>query len=720
MYLSAQEIHQDFHNRLRKLQLTQDEFIDEKILPAKDWVEILETQISSRIADLYSRVYKTRDQTFYTISSAGHEMMSLVGKASRYNDLCYAHYRDASFYLQRALKVHECNPLFDLIHSFVVSKSDQISGGRHKVLGNAKLFMPPQTSTIASHLPKAVGSALSIPRSKDLKLVSYLPYDSVVTCHFGDATLNHATALTAINCAHWLSYNKVPTPIVFVCEDNEIGISQKTTQGWINEQMRGKDPHIKYFYVDFTDLNLAYQCIVNAYHFSRKNKRPVFLHLKMVRLYGHAGNDREDLYRKKSDILNDLAKDPIIQLSQWLINSKAVTKQELVSILDRIDQQILSIYEKAIKQPKLQSRNEIMASLIPNFKKPAVNLVKHNLNNYQHPNPREQYTLAQSLNQSLHEILGKNPQACLIGLDIGKKGGVYNITSGLFKKFGPARVMNAPLDETTILGTGIGMSLNGFLPICEIQFLAYYHNAQDQIRGEASTLSFFSQGQFQNGIVIRIPGLAYQEGLGGHFHNDNTLSVFRDIPAVIIACPSNAKDASAMLKTCVEQAKQGRICFFIEPIALYHKKDLLDEKDEKWLFEYNQEEIQLGQIKVYSHSKASDQLIITYGNGLYLSRQAQEKLNERGIKIDVIDLRWLNCYQQEKLVEIAQKYKKILIVDECREKAALADELYRVIASACPQSTVTTLCSADSFISLGPSAKKLLVSTDEIIERISP
>ena len=140
------------------------------------------------------------------------------------------------------------------------------------------------------------------------------------------------------------------------------------------------------------------------------------------------------------------------------------------------------------------------------------------------------------------------------------------------------------LDEQSILGLAIGMGHNGFVPIPEIQFLAYLHNAEDQIRGEAATLPFFSNGQFTNPMVLRIAGLGYQKGFGGHFHNDNSLAVLRDIPGVIIACPSTGEDAAQMLRECVRLAREEqRVVVFLEPIALYPMRDLNAVQDGGWM-----------------------------------------------------------------------------------------------------------------------------------------
>ena len=162
------------------------------------------------------------------------------------------------------------------------------------------------------------------------------------------------------------------------------------------------------------------------------------------------------------------------------------------------------------------------------------------------------------------------------------KGGVYGVTRGLRDRFGSARVFDTLLDEQTVLGTALGTSLAGFVPVPEIQYLAYLHNAEDQLRGEAASLPFFSDGQYRNGMVVRIPGLAYQKGFGGHFHNDNSLAVLRDIPGIAVAVASHPHSAPGLLRGCLDLAREGRVCVYVEPIARYHTRDLFDG-DGGWL-----------------------------------------------------------------------------------------------------------------------------------------
>ena len=151
------------------------------------------------------------------------------------------------------------------------------------------------------------------------------------------------------------------------------------------------------------------------------------------------------------------------------------------------------------------------------------------------PEHGEPLTLADSINRALADALAAYPNAIAFGEDVGRKGGVYGVTRGLARRFGAGRVFDTLLDEQSILGLGLGSAVSGLLPIPEIQYLAYLHNAEDQLRGEAASLQFFSNGQYRNPMVVRVAGLAYQKGFGGHFHNDNAVGVLRDIPGIVVA-----------------------------------------------------------------------------------------------------------------------------------------------------------------------------------------
>jgi 2-oxoisovalerate dehydrogenase E1 component len=280
-------------------------------------------------------------------------------------------------------------------------------------------------------------------------------------------------------------------------------------------------------------------------------------------------------------------------------------------------------------------------------------------------------------------------------------------------------VINTLLDEQSILGLALGLAHNGLLPIPEIQFLAYLHNAEDQLRGEASTLSFFSAGQYDNPMIVRIAGLGYQKGFGGHFHNDNSVAVLRDIPGLVVACPSNGADAVAMLRECVRLAREERrIIVFLEPIALYMTRDLYAEKDGLWTFAYEapgeSEPIRLG--AVGRHGDGQDLAIVSYANGYYLSRQAQKILDEgHGVASRVIDLRWLAPLDPQAIVAAIGPCQRVLVVDECRITGSQSEALVTLLAEHSPGLAVSRIAAEDSFIPLGRAATITLPSRDGIV-----
>ncbi|WP_397590950.1 thiamine pyrophosphate-dependent enzyme, partial [Sphingorhabdus sp.] len=532
-------------------------------------VDLFDSQIMSRHLDLWAR--RSKGKTFYSIGSSGHEGTAAMAAATRANDMAFLHYRDAAFLIQRKKQAGGLTPLHDMALSFAASADDPISGGRHKVLGCAHTFVPPQTSTIASHLPKAVGAAHSLGMAQRLQLAdAVLPHDSVILCSFGDASANHSTSQGAFNAACWAAYQHLPMPIVFLCEDNGIGISVRTPGGWIAANFANR-PALHYVRCDGADLNDALRGCEEAVTFARMRRKPVFLHMQTIRLMGHAGADVELSYAPIAQIEAAEAQDPLLHSARILHEQAGMSGLEIVARYEDMRARVERVALDALAKPRLGTVAEVIASIEPEkgtksspplpdaarrdvmFAKDARNLAKP-------------VTLAKSINFALADIMLQYPNVAVFGEDVARKGGVYGVTQGLQEKFGAARVFDTLLDEQTILGLANGMAHNAFVPIPEIQFLAYLHNAEDQIRGEAATLSFFSNRQYRNPMVIRIAGLPYQKGFGGHFHNDNSLAVLTDIPGIIVACPSNASDAPAMLRECVRLAHEdGRVVVFIEP-----------------------------------------------------------------------------------------------------------------------------------------------------------
>src|SRR6266511_3385337 len=312
-------------------------------LTARQAMEVFEDQVTSRLLDVAARELKKRNQGFYTISSAGHENNAVVGTLLRLDDPCLLHYRSGALMAARSRKLSGVDPVFDTLLSFCASADDPISQGRHKVWGSRAMWVPPQTRTIASHLPKAVGLAFALRTARRIGQARDLPgsqaefqEDSIVLCSFGDASANHATALAGFNAARYAVRRGGPAPILFLCEDNGIGISVETPRNWIHDSFSNQ-PYLKYFEAA-GEIDDVWDVAREAVDTCRRSRAPVFLHLHVARLWGHAGTD---------------------------VETTAASPGDLRAICNRVQSRIDELMDEAARGPKLASAEQVVEPLAP-------------------------------------------------------------------------------------------------------------------------------------------------------------------------------------------------------------------------------------------------------------------------------------------------------------------------------------------------------------------
>jgi 2-oxoisovalerate dehydrogenase E1 component len=667
---------------------------------------IWRAQVDSRQADYAARWLQQHGRSFYTIGSAGHESNAALALALRVTDPALLHYRSGAFYLARAA-LGGIDGARDIMLGVVAAAEEPIAGGRHKVFGRRELAVIPMTSTIASHVPRAVGMALAIDRAHRLGLSCPWEQDALVLCSFGDASLNHATAQAGLNTAAHCAYQHLPLPLLLVCEDNGLGISVPTPTGWVEALLRSR-PGIRYEQADGSDPAAVLEASCELADFVRAERKPAVLHLRTVRYLSHAGADAEMAYRAPDAIRADYERDPILGTGRWLVTSGRFSGAELADDYEAARERLRAKALEAIELPQLESAEEVMAPLAP--RRPWAIAEKASGTKLDDTAP---LTLAQAINGSLAALLERHPEAVLFGEDVAVKGGVYGVTRGLHARFGAARVFDTLLDETSILGLALGASLSGFLPIPEIQYLAYLHNAEDQLRGEAATLQFFSQGRYRNGMVVRIAGYGYQRGFGGHFHNDDAVGVLRDIPGLVVASPSRPDDAASMLATCAASAQvDGSVCVFLEPIALYHTRDLYEDGDDGWVARPTGAHVPVGSGRTYLDG--GDLTIVTWGNGLHMSLRVARRLRLRGVEPRVLDLRWLAPLPADDVLREAAATGRVLVVDETRRTGGVSEGVLAALVDAGFDGRMARVASKDSFVPLGDAARLVLVSEDEI------
>jgi 2-oxoisovalerate dehydrogenase E1 component len=451
--------------------------------------------------------------------------------------------------------------------------------------------------------------------------------------------------------------------------------------------------------------------------------------LQTVRFMGHAGTDVESVYRTPEEIRRDYERDPLLGMARLLVSSGLLTADDVVKLYETTREEVRGLAEEAVTHRQLDSAAAVMAPLSP--RRPefvagaAAGVARPEVRTAffdgKLPEDEGDLTLAQSINRSLADLLAVHPDVVVFGEDVAAKGGVYGVTRGLLRKAGAGRVFDTLLDEQSILGLALGFGVSGQVPIPEVQYLAYLHNAEDQLRGEAATLSFFSNGQYSNPLVLRVAGYGYQKGFGGHFHNDDAVGVLRDIPGVVVASPARPDDAAAMLRTCVAAARvDGTVCVFLEPIALYHTQDLYDPGDGKWLAPYtgpdlwHDTHVPIGRGRV--HGAGTDLTMITSGNGFFMSLRVARRLAGSGIHARVLDLRWLAPLPVDDIEREASVSGRVLVVDETRRSGGISEGVLAALVDRGFQGPMARVTSEDSFIPLGDAALTVLLSEDTIEE----
>ena len=460
----------------------------------------------------------------------------------------------------------------------------------------------------------------------------------------------------------------------------------------------------------------------------RTHRRPTFLHLGVVRMLGHAGSDVEQSYRDLAEIEATEARDPLLATALLLVAGGWLQPQDAIDIYEEIRARVAALADEAVKRPKLTRAADVIAALAPHRPDAvaataagsgsvAARTAFHEGKLPEEDRPRH---LARQINRALGDLLTQHPELIIFGEDVARKGGVYNVTNDLSRKAGVGRVFNTTLDETSILGIAMGAAHLGLLPVPEVQYLAYLHNAIDQLRGEAASLQFFSTGQFRNPMVVRIASLAYQKGFGGHFHNDNSVAALLDIPGIIVACPSNGEDAVGLLRTCVAAAREdGAVCVFLEPIALYMTKDLYADRDGAWSFPYPAAgfHIPVGRARTWdTHAlgRDGDLTILTFGNGAWMSLRVAQRLAADGIAVRVVDLRWFKPLPVGDMVEEAVRTGRVLVVDETRHTGGVGEGIITALVEHCPEVLIARVAGLDTFIPLGAAANLVLVQEPDI------
>ena len=275
-------------------------------------------------------------------------------------------------------------------------------------------------------------------------------------------------------------------------------------------------------------------------------------------------------------------------------------------------------------------------------------------------------TLLQAVNQALREEMRIDDRVIVLGEDVGKNGGVFRATEGLFDEFGGDRSVDTPLAESGIIGMAVGMAMYGLRPVPEIQFMDFIYPAFEQIVSEAAKMRYRSGGQFTCPMVIRTP---YGGGIrGGHYHSQSPEAFFTNVPGLKIVIPSNPYDAKGLLISAIRDEDP---VIFMEPKKLYRD---LKAKCEVPEGVYT---VPIGKAAVPKEGKVS---VFAYGAMIPVCLEAAEKAKDKGISVEVVDLRTLIPLDTESILNSIKKTGRAVVVYEAPKTGGFGSEISAIIA----------------------------------------
>lgn len=274
-------------------------------------------------------------------------------------------------------------------------------------------------------------------------------------------------------------------------------------------------------------------------------------------------------------------------------------------------------------------------------------------------------TMVQAVNDALKTAMRRDPNVLVFGEDVGPKGGVFLATEGLTKEFGRERCFDTPLSEDGIVGTAIGMALNGLRPVAEIQFQDFIFPAFDQIVSEAAKFRYRSGGQYTVPLVIRTP---YGGGIrGGLYHSQSGEAYFCHTPGLKVVIPSTPEDAKGLLLAAIEDPDP---VIFMEPKALYRK--LKSDVPEGFYT------TPLSTLRTVRPGK--DVSIFCYGAMVPVCQEAAEHASQKGIDCQIIDLRTLYPLDEEGVLEAAKQTGRVVVVHEAPRFCGYGGEISALVA----------------------------------------
>ncbi len=637
-------------------------------------VEFYRLMYLSRRTDDREIVLKRQQKIFFQVSCAGHEaLLVAAGMAMKPGyDWFFPYYRD------RALCLALGNTVEEQLLQAVGAADDPASGGRQMPShwSSKKLHIVTGSSATATQCLHAIGCAeagrfftrhpeAAAKHEGDYREFKDVTFhgDEVVYVSIGEGSTSQGEFWESLNTA---SNGKLP--VLYVVEDNEYAIStpvEANTPGGNISRLVANFPNFHFAEIDGTDPQACWAAMTEAVAYCRAGLGPALVHGHVVRPYSHSLSDDERQYRSEEEVQAELARDPLARMQMWLLREGVLDEEGINRLESKVDEEVQRAADRALE------------AVLPSTKREAI--LRHQYSEDLKPMDARfdtqpeatadasERTMAELINHCLKDEMRRDERVVVFGEDVadatrdaalreGKikgKGGVFKLTAGLQTEFGSDRCWNSPLAEANIVGRAIGMALRGMKPVVEIQFFDYIWPAMHQLRNELPLIRWRSNGEWSCPLVIRVPIGGYLTG-GSIYHSQSGECLFTHTPGMRVVMPSNALDAAGLLRTAIR-------CD--DPVLFLEHKRLYRETFGRGAYPGPEYAVPFGKAKVVRAGK--DLTVVTYGALVPRALQAAEKLaREKGVDVELIDLRSLSPYDWEAIAESVKKTSRAIVAHE--------------------------------------------------------
>jgi 2-oxoisovalerate dehydrogenase E1 component len=677
-------------------------------LSREDLFRAYRNMVTSRRIDDKEIQLKRQSRIFFQISGAGHEAVqtAIALHMRKGSDWLFPYYRDRAICLGLGVTPR------DMFLQAFGAADDPASAGRQMPShwGAAALRIFTTSSPTSTECLPGVGAAeagrylLREEASGLAGAIAHAAADEVVVVTIGEGSTSEGEFWEALNSACTLKL-----PVVFVVEDNGYAISVpvevNTPGGSISKLVRSY-PGLFIAETDGCDFLASYDALKYAFAYARDRKGPSLVHAHVIRSYSHSLSDDEKLYRSEEERKKDRDRDPLELFAAFLEQAGIATAEDLAKLREEVGAEVNAAADTAAARP--QPAPETVQAHIYS---PDVDPASAAFDTEEAPAfTGEPTTMVDLINAALRDEMARDSRIAIWGEDVADasradilgeckgKGGVFKVTAGLQKDFGPARVFNSPLAEAGIVGRAIGWAVRGLKPVVEIQFFDYIWPAMLQIRDELATTRWRSGGAFRAPVVIRVAIGGYLTG-GGPYHSQSGEVTFAHIPGLRVVMPSNALDANGLLRTAIR-------CD--DPVLFLEHKHLYRQTHNKGRYPGPDFMIPFG--KARTVRPGMDATIVTYGATVFRSAVAAARLSEEdGREVEVLDLRSLAPYDFTAVAESVKRTNRLLVVHEdwqthgfgAEIAARAADELFAWL-----DAPVRRVAAVDAFCGYAPQLEE--------------